>query len=291
MGQFRVLTRDGRINFANRHSHINMSDLYHSMMTMTWWRLIAFVIFLYLGINLFFAAIYFIGGSEALAGTFHTTPIERFLDCFFFSVQTFATIGYGKITPQTLAANITVTIEAFSGLVSVALLTGVIFARFSKPKTMMLFSNIAVITHHNNIKQLMFRVSNIRMNRIVEANAVVTLSIDDVSAEGHAYRKLVDLKLERASTTLLGLSWTVRHPIEESSPLFNLNPEDLKSRHAEVLVVITGLDDSYGQTVNAVTSYIAEEIIDNARFVDIISRTKDGKVYVAHDKIHDYIKV
>lgn len=288
---FRTLTREGKINFANPQKEINISDLYHSMMALSWWKLIFLVVFIYIVINLFFATIYFLGGPEAIDGSVHASAFERFLDYFFFSVQTFATIGYGKMTPKTFGANLTVTIEAFCGLVSVALLTGVIFSRFAKPRTKMIFSKVAVITHHNSIRQLMFRVSNTRMNRIVEAHAKVTLSIDDTSMEGHAYRHLIDLKLERDSTTLLGLSWTVRHPIEESSPLFNASVEDLKNKHAEVLVAITGLDDTYGQTVNAVTSYIADEIIDNARFVDIISRTKDGKVFVAHDKIHDYISL
>ncbi|MFZ4713368.1 MAG: ion channel [Bacteriovoracaceae bacterium] len=287
----RIMKKSGNFNIAPHKKAFQFGDLYHSFMVMKRYELIFFMVVTYLVINLFFGTLYFLAGPEALEGVRTDHFFHQLLDSFFFSVQTFATIGYGKITPATTTANIIVTLEALVGLLTVAFFTGMIFARFSKPSSKIIFSSVALITKHNGEKQLIFRMSNGRMNRIVEARAIVTLAIDETSKEGERHRKLYELTLERNMSPIFTLSWTVRHTLNESSPICLLDLAELKKGRAEILVIVTGLDDSYGQQVHARTAYSYEEIIPNAKFVDIISRDENGRVQISHDKIHDYIKV
>lgn len=289
MTQYRTLKRDGTLNLGVKQKSFNVSDLYHTTLSIESYKLFIFVFLAYLFINLFFASLYFMGGNGALSGTAHDAGFAYFLDCFFFSVQTFATIGYGKITPMTVFSNIIVTIEAICGLFSVAIITGIVFARFAKPNSKIIFSNIAIIANHNGKKQLHFRIANLRMNQIVDAKILVTLAIDEETIEKEKMRKLYDLELERNHTPIFGVSWTIRHTINEKSPLAQLTCEDLRKQHAEILVIFTGLDNTFSQTVNARFSYISSEIIENAKFVDIINRNEHGQLIIHHDKIHDYL--
>ena len=286
----RNLLKNGSFNIANNHRTFHLTDIYHSFMVMRRTHLLLLMIGVYLVINLCFGTLYFISGSSSLEGVRTDSPINHFLDSFFFSVQTFATIGYGKITPANTFANIIVTLEALVGLLTVALFTGMMFARFSKPSAKIIFSNVAIITTHNGKKQLVFRMSNGRMNQIVEARAIATLSIDETSLEGERHRKLYDMHLERNMSPLFSISWTVRHTLNNDSPLAKLSHEELKNGRAEILVIVSGLDDTYGQTIHSRTSYTADEIISDAKFVDIISRDQEGRIVVSHEKIHDYIK-
>lgn len=290
MAHYRFLNRDGSYNIGNTKKKFNMGDLYHSLIVMDHASFIISLGFVFTLINLFFGSIYFALGPEALTGLRTDTTYHHFLDCFFFSVQTLASSG-GRFVAVGYLPHLVGTIESFCGLLTIGFFTGIFFARISKPKNKIIFSNVAILSKHNLQRQLFFRIANIRLNQIIEAKISVTLSMDTTSLEGYRHRQLIDLELERNQTPVFGVTWTVRHLITDKSPLFHLSLEDLKTAHAEIIVIVTGLDNSYGQTITAHFSYIPEEIVPDAVFVDIIERNSKGQIIIHHDKIHQYKKV
>ena len=189
-----------------------LTDLYHQVLTMPARGLPLLLAGAYLGANAIFAVVYMLtGGVDGMRQT-------SFADAFFFSVQTLSTIGYGGMTPKGLAANIAVTVEAFFGLAMVAVSTGLIFARFSRATARVAFSRVAVITNFEGVPTLMFRAANQRGNQILEAEVMLNLLRQTVTAEGHVYRRFQELKVERARTPMFALTWTVLHPIDEFQP-------------------------------------------------------------------------
>ncbi len=240
----------------------------------------------YLAINTLFAFAYWFGGNciaNAKAGSF--------IDVFFFSVQTLASIGYGVMYPSTLYANIIVTIEAMIGVMGVALMTGLAFARFSRPTARVIFSRVAVITQHEGMPTLMFRTANQRRNMILEAQMGVYLMRDDITLEGESMRKIYDLKLVRNQTPSFSLSWTVMHIIDESSPLYGMTSELLSQTHGLLVISMSGIDETVAQVVHARHNYSANEILWNYKFVDIIYHTPDGHRYFDYTHFHDVLPV
>jgi inward rectifier potassium channel len=284
---YRFLNRDGSVNaWLPSRRKVDARDLYHSMLALSWPGFLAFVLLVYLVINVVFATAYFICGPMALGAVSQVSPFQRFLDTFFFSVQTFATIGYGKMTPETVVANIIVTLEAITGLLGFAIATGLLFARFSRPTARIVFSDRAVINAHDGIPTLLFRLANERFNQIAAAQVQLVLAIDEVTKEGESYRTLYDLDLERNNTPIFGLSWTVVHPITKESPLHGLTMKDLQDRQAEVLVSVSGVDETFMQTIYARFSYTYDEIVWNKRHADILSRC-EGRLTVDMEHFHD----
>ncbi|NER52105.1 MAG: ATP-sensitive inward rectifier potassium channel 10, partial [Symploca sp. SIO1A3] len=210
-----------------------------------------------------------------------------FADAFFFSVQTMASIGYGVMHPRTDYANFIVTIEALVGLMALAMSTGLMFARFSLPTAKVIFSNVAVITPYNGVPTLIFRTANKRRNRILEAQVGVSLLRDEITKEGDFMRRFYDLKLVRNQTPIFALTWTVMHTIDESSPLYGATPESLVDNNSEIVMILTGLDETVSQTIHARHSYIESEIFWNHRFVDIFSRTRNGRPLIDYTRFHD----
>ena len=257
-------------------------DLYHLLLTISWLKFFALVSLGYLVTNTLFALAYLAGG-DAIENARH----GNFLDAFFFSVQTMATIGYGAMYPKTAYANTLVVIEALLGLLGVAMATGLMFARFSIPKARMLFSRVAVIVPYNDVPTLMFRVANERKNLVLEAQINITLVRSEITKEGEEMRRFYDLLLVRSHSPLFALSWTVMHTIDESSPLYGLSSQDMVEDNMELLVTLTGLDETVSQIIHARYSYISEEILWNMRFVDILSKTQDGRRCIDYSRFHD----
>jgi len=281
----RLLNRDGSFNAVRSGVPSGgAGDIYHQLLSMSWKRFIVVLGLAYLVVNLFFAELYYVVGPEALAGLEEASRLDgisRFLECFFFSVQTFATIGYGRISPVSLSANALVTFEAFLGMLSVAIPTGLLFARFSKPTARIRFSRNALITPHDGVPCLLFRMVNERLNQVVEAQVRVGLVRNERTLEGEFYRNFYDLKLERSVSSAFVLSWTVVHEIDEQSPLFGVTPEMLRESEAEFIVSVTGIDDTFSQTIHARWSYVADEIVFGSRFADMLRRDPAiGKVRV-----------
>ncbi len=283
----RILDRDGRITIVQTGARDRrLSDLYHLLLVSSWPRLFVLLLFVYAAANAVFALGYLVGG-DSFAGA---RP-GSFADAFFFSVQTMATIGYGHWYPKSLWAHVLVTVETLIGLVGVAVVAGLAFAKFSRPTARVLFSRVAVIVTRDGVPSLMFRAANQRGNQIVEARLHVVLARNDVTAEGEEVRRLYDLDLARAQNALFALSWTAVHPITERSPLYGATAESLAAADAEIIVSLTGLDETFSQTVHARHSYVADEILWGARFVDILSRMPDGRRCVDYTHFHDVVRV
>jgi len=239
---------------------------------------------LYLTGNCMFALGYLAGG-DGIENARHGS----FSDAFFFSVQTMATIGYGKFAPRTLFAHILVTLETFVGLLGVAMTTGLTFAKFSRPTARVLFSRVAVVRPWNGIPSLMFRMANQRSNQIVEAHLHVVLARDETTAEGESIRRFHDLELTRRQNAIFALSWTAMHAITERSPLYGASSTSLAAAGAEIVVSLVGTDETFSQTVHARYSYVPDEIVWDARFVDIISQLPDGRRRIDYTRFHDVV--
>jgi inward rectifier potassium channel len=261
-----------------------VQDLYLRLLAAPWPLLLAALGVSYLGANAVFAAAYLLGG-DALTGA---RP-GSFGDAFFFSVHTMATIGYGSIAPHTLYAHILVTIESMVGLLGLALVTGLMFAKFSRPTARVLFSHVAVVTRRDGVPSLMFRMANARGNQIVEARLHAVLALTEQTPEGEVLRRLYDLALVRSQHVLFTLSWTAVHQITPHSPLFHKSAADLAAAEAEIVVSLTGLDDAYAQTVYARHAYANDDIRWGARFVDILSHTPDGRRRIDYAHFHDAV--
>lgn len=261
-------------------------DVYHSVLTCTWVQFFASIAVLYVVFNLAFAGLYLLDG-HAIA---NARP-GSFADAFFFSVQTMATIGYGQLYPQTLYGNLVVTLEVLLGMCSLALATGLIFARFSRPTARVMFSAVAIITPYDGVPTLMFRAANQRRNQILEAQVNVAVLRDQRTREGRQMRRFHDLALSRAHTPMFGLTWTVMHPIAEGSPLHGATPESLAAENAEIVVTLSGIDGTFAQTIYARHSYVADEVLWNRRFADILGQLEDGTRVIDYRRFHEVIEI
>jgi inward rectifier potassium channel len=259
---------------------------------MSWLRFQVTVFLLFCAINTLFAMAFLACGPGALKGTTGVTAAERFRECFFFSIQTFTTVGYGHISPNTMPANLLVLICAFVGLFSFALATGLLFSRFSRPTARILYSQQALIAPYRNITSFQFRIANLRRSQLlgIEAKVLMTWVDDPTNTRVRQYRQLT---LERDSVTFFPLHWTVVHPIDEKSPMYGMTEDQFRQAEGEFLVLLSGVDDSFAQTVHSRTSYRYDEIVWGAKFSDIfISRREDrGVVRVDLRLLHRFQKV
>lgn len=214
----------------------------------------------------------------------------NFIDAFSFSIQTMATIGYGAMYPTSLYTHILVTIEVFLGLIGVAMITGLMFARFSLPTARVLFSRVAAISPYNGVPTLMFRVANERNNFILEAQVKVTIVLEmEVTTEGHSVRRVRNLNLVRSETPALNLVWMVMHRIDETSPLYGMTESSLAELEPLMIVSLTGMDDTVAQSIHSRQVYSADRILWNVRFVDVMSISAEGDRCIDYSHFHDVI--
>ena len=254
-----------------RNASAGSGDFYHRALRISWPAFLGLLVCGFLAINALFAALYLLG-AEPVAGA----RAGSFADHFFFSVQTFATIGYGAMYPRTLYAHALVTIEALLGLISVGLVAALAFARFSLPRSRIRFSAVAVVSNFEGERTLMIRAANARFNSIINAQAQITLLRSETTLEGQRMRRFHDLTLERARTPMFALSWLIRHKLEAPSPLAALSDEALRSGDLSLLVTITGLDETLSQTVHARYAYFGSDILLNHRFLDMVDEGDRG---------------
>jgi len=249
-----------------------LGDLYHYLITAS-----------FLVANLAFATAYYFGG-----GVQHAQP-GSFSDVFFFSIQTMATIGYGDMAPVTNLSNVLVSLEAFLGLLGLAMVTGLVFAKFSRPTARIRFSNNAIVAPRDGIPSLMFRMANLRGNRIVDAQVQVVLSREEKTLEGEEVRRFHDLATTRGRNALFAFSWTAIHPITESSPLFGESRDSLEQAASMIVVSLMGLDETLSQTVHARHLYLPADIVWGGRFADIIMKGTDGSRTVDYSRFDEIV--
>ncbi len=286
----RIINKDGSFNIKRTGGGLSSINAFHYLINISWTKFLLIVFAGFIVTNLIFALLYQFAGIENLSNASSSDGVQSFLNTFFFSVQTFATVGYGGIHPTGLFSNIISSLESMTGILSFALATGLLYGRFSKPSAKIIFSNRAIIAPFQKGKALMFRVANSRDNILMEmeANAMMTF-LDKI--DSRFTRKYFPLKLQINFIHFFPLPWTVVHPIDEDSPLFGKNAKDLANLEAEVLIMIKGFDDSFSQNVIARSSYKFNEIDWDVKFVRAYSTDETGETIVDLEKVSETEKV
>ncbi len=271
---------DGPLRIGFRTSWF--TDGYHQLLVLSWGRFLLAGAVLYLLLNVLFAGLYLLMPNSID----HAKP-GGFDDAFFFSIQTMATIGYGVLTPSGRYANLMVLAETMVSLVFTAFTTGLTFARFSRPTARVLFSRVVTVSPYDGVPTLSVRLSNNRRNQILEADVTLTLLRRELTREGHSMRRFYNLALARGHTPVFSLSFTAMHPIDEHSPLYGATPESLAEMAAELLVTVTGLDETMSQTIHARTSYSSDEILFEHKFKDMFGFTESGRPVIDFTVFHE----
>lgn len=282
----RAINKDGTFNVHRRGATWRDFHPYLHLINMGWFRFFSILILAYALVNLIFAAIYFWLGPGQLEGIHATTESGRFWGGFFFSSHTLSTVGYGNIAPRRTAANIVSSFEAFVGVLGLAVATGLLFGRVSRPSARLGFSRNALITPYQDITALEFRVVNRRQNDLVDIEARVMLMTVE-SRDGKPLRKYDLLKLEREKVMFLPLTWTVVHPIDKESPLWGMTEEDLRRSQAEIMILLKAYDDTFSQTVLSRYSYRYDEFLWNRRFATSFTVSGEGDLILELPKVSD----
>lgn len=283
-GTKRLVNKDGSFNITRLNT---LRSIYVDLIKMSWKKFLIIVVSFYIIINLIFGAIYFlIGPDEIHVNNVHSS-LYQYAECVSFSVQTLATVGYGVLNPKTLTANFISSIEALFGILVFAIVTGLSYSRFSRPTSKYKFSDHALIAPYQNINSLQVRVANLRDSNLVEIEATFMLAMD-VDDHGTNRRVFLNLPLERNKIYYLPLSWTIVHPINSESPLFNKTADDLRLANAELLVMVKAHDDAYSQTIHGNTSYIAEEIVWGAKFIPSYYTSENGNAIFEIGKLGQF---
>ncbi len=280
----RAITKDGAFNVHHRGSRLRDHSVFQFLVSIPWIQFHLLVLLTYIVLNSIFAGLYLLTGIEHLQGANIATPVDAFLSAFFFSIHTFTTVGYGIVTPNSLVINIIAAVEAITGFMCLPLATGLLFGRFSKPTINIRFSSNALIAPYRGKTSLQFRIVNRRKRNLLELEAKVLLMTVDKSKQT-PIRKYFQLTLERPSVYFFPLPWTIVHPIDKKSPLYRKTAEDLARVHAEVLILIKGFDETFGQVVHTRSSYRFDEIVWGARFIPAFSIDAHGDVVIHLDDI------
>jgi inward rectifier potassium channel len=257
-------------------------DLYHYFMTVSWPQLFVTIGGFFLLFDVLFGCLYRLA-PDCVA---NLNP-PGFLGDFFFSVETLATVGYGEMHPQTLYGHVVSMVEIFVGLMMLALITGLMFARFSRPRARFLFARSAVVRPLDGKLMLMFRAANARLNVVQDASAQLRLMRDEVTVEGYRIRRIIDLALVRSQHPVFALSWTLMHVIDAASPLEPETPESLAAAASIFILTISGTDETTGQVLNARSEYPSTAIHWGASFRDILLSKTDGILHIDYTKFHE----
>ena len=286
----RFINRDGSYNLRkDGASFFDRFSMFHTMLNMPTVKFISVISFYFLSVNLLYTGIYWLIGTGGFNGIIAVTKWQQFKELFFFSTETFTTVGYGRVNPVAGGANLVAAVESLSGLTSFAVVTGLIYGRFSKPKSHIAFSDYALIAPYQDKTAFMFRIASYKDNHnLTDVVIKVNLALQVQENDKTAY-KFYELPLERSRVDTLMMNWTVVHPIDDNSPLLGLAPEDYKSSDVELYVQIKGYDDVYSTIVIQRTSYIYDEIKFNAKFVPMYHESEDGKTTILElDKLSKY---
>lgn len=287
----RIINKDGSFNVRKTGlGFVESFRFYHYLVTVSWPKFIIIVFAGYVAVNFIFAEIYYLLGSDHMLGIIANTELQKFEEDFFFSAQSFTTVGYGRISPVGILTSSVAAFEALVGLLSLALATGLLYGRFSRPIPKIIYSKNALIAPFNDIKGFMFRIANKQKSQMVDVEVRVMLSIFE-NTNGNRTREFYNLELEYNSINFFPTLWTVNHPIVKDSPLYGMTETALKADQAEFLVLLKGFDDTFSQTVHNRYSYTADEVVWGAKFENIYGVDNDGNGTVALEKISNYTKI
>ncbi len=259
------------------------TDLYHYMLAVSWRQLLGWFFLIYIGTNAVFAFLYWLGGNDIS----NARP-GSYADAFWFSVQTYATIGYGGMAPETTYAHVLVTLEAFVGMMAMAIGTGILFAKFSRPTARIAFSEKICVHVRNGKPVLEFRLVNQRRGSLSDATMKFSVLRDEVTAEGQPMRRGYPLELERSHMPVLSLAWNLIHVLDERSPLFGLCPGDSMENIMGFIAILAAHDDTMSDTVHARQYYASDDVLHDVRFVDMVdSKSVPGVITIDHALLNE----
>jgi inward rectifier potassium channel len=282
------MNKDGSSNVKRKGLPIIESiSFYHSLITMPWWKFNVIVLLAYLLLNFLFASLYFFLDIKDLNGMIAQSPVDKFFEAFFFSTQTISTVGFGRLNPSGYLLSSIAAIESMVGLLGFALATGLLYGRFSRPIIKLLYSENILVSPYRNQSALMFRVANKRRNQLVEVEAVVIMS-RVVKENGKEVRKFTTLPLELDRISILSMTWTIVHPINEQSPMYSMHPKDFTKQNVEWLVMMKAFEETFSQTVHSRTSYKPSELVHGAKFNPVTQAGAGGSVVVELDRINEF---
>lgn len=288
----RLINHDGSFNIERiEKDGVSSISIYHSLVTMSWLKFNIIVVIYFITINLLFTCLYYFTGVEGLRGVEGTSEFDKFLGAFFFSTQTFSTVGFGSISPVTHTTSFIAAFESMIGVLGFALATGLLYGRFSRPKAKVLFSRHAVIAPFKAGKAFQFRIANkMRNSQLSDMECRVTLAKLE-NENGVMVRRFRPLELELKKIVFFPMTWTINHPIDENSPLWGMSAQDLIDSDAEFMILLNGFDDTFSQTVNTRFSYTYEEVIYGAKFISVFGQSKEGRVVQDLNKLSDIERV
>jgi len=284
----RLMNPDGSFNVERQGLGL-LDNTYYHLITMSWGRFAGLILLSFVFINCIFSLLYCLIGVEQLDGIAPGSFFQNFSQAYFFSSQTLTTVGYGHVSPEGLVANILASFESFLGLLTFALISGLLYGRFSRPEARIVFSEKMIVAPYREGRGLMFRMANARRSELIETEVQILLAFNQRDNEsGTVERKFFPLELELNKISFFSLSWTLVHALNEASPIYNFSPQDLKDAHAEVMVLVKGTDETNQQQVHTRHSYTAEEIVWNARFRPVVAHNAKGQPHLMTHKIGEH---
>ncbi len=276
-GQQRLMNHDGSYNVRRRGlTFFEQFNFFHYFINISWLRFLMFIFAFYTILNIIFTSIYFLIGTNQLTGLIYETPFQRFVEVYLHSAQTLTTVGYGRISPVGVGANLVSSFEALLGLLSFALITGLIYGRFSKPVPRIKFSNNAIFAPYQDGYALMFRLANQIESNLMNSRVRVSLGISEKNADGTPKRSFYGLSLERDEIAFFPTTWTVVHHVNEESPFWGLSESDLAQAHPEVFILYSSFEDTFDQTIHVRVSYAYEDMRFGVKFSKMLQVDKYG---------------
>ncbi len=264
------------------------TNFFHVLITMSWGRFYLLVFGFFFALNTLFSLAYLAAGIENLLGAERGGLRQNFLEAFFFSTQTLTTVGYGHVAPIGFWANSLASLESLLGLLSFAMISGLLYGRFSRPTAHIHFSPKMMVAPFEEGRALMFRMANARRSELIEVEVTCILAINQTDAEGRTVRRFHNLELQIPKVTFFSLNWTIVHPLNDRSPIAGFSKEELESARAEILVLVKGTDETYAQSVHVRTSYTGEDMVWDARFRPIVGHDRAGRPEILLKKIGDF---
>lgn len=279
----RLISQQGEFNVEkNGLKFWDALDIYHELISMKWWNFFGILFLLFFTANVLFALLYYLSGTTGIAGATLGTPFENLMTSFYFSTQAITTVGFGKLSPDNNTISFLAAIESFLGLLGFALATGLMFARFSRPRSSLVYSERAVLAPYKDINGLMFRFSNKSKNQLIESEVDMVITYWDAKTDRRIFRTV---DLERKKINFFSMSWTVVHPITEKSPVFGWTAKDFEDKKVEIIIMFKAFDDTYARHIYNRMSYIADEVSWGERFVPIYKNVENSKIHINMEKL------
>lgn len=275
----RLINHDGSFNvYRIGQSYVSSTSIYHALITMRWYKFYAFIISYFILVNLLFATLYYFTGIDGLRGIEGVTSFDKFWEAFFFSTQTISTVGFGRLSPGSHVASTIAAFESLLGLLGFAVVTGLIYGRFARPKARIMFSDKAIIAPFKDKTAFQFRIANrMRNSQITDIEARITVAKFELE-NGVLIRRFRPMDLEIKRIMFFPMTWTINHPIDENSPIYGMTLSDLKKAEAEFMILLNGFDDTFSQNVSTRYSYVSDELLEGVKFISVFGENDNGEI-------------